>query len=66
MIDLLEEIGKSENLFIIFAKPSIIDAQYGPKYLNMLNRRSMKIKRAKHLSEQKQDDLHNARTSPKI
>ena len=66
MIELLEEIGESENLFSIFAKHSIIGAQYGPKYLNMLNRGSMKIKHAKYLSEQKQDDLHNAHTSPKI
>ena len=32
----------------------------------MLNRRSTKIKRAKNLSEQKQDDLQNLRTSPKV
>ena len=32
----------------------------------MLNRRSTKIKHAKELSEQKQDDLQNPRTSSKI
>ena len=32
----------------------------------MLNRRSTKIKRTKNLTEQKQDDLQNPRTSSKI
>ena len=32
----------------------------------MLNRWSPKIKRAKNLSEKKQDDLQNPRTFPKI
>ena len=59
-MELFEKIVKSYLLFLQNY------AWCGHKYLNMLNRRSTKIEPAENLSEQKQDDPQDPRTSLNI